>query len=492
MQTETKDSVVLSEPGRRWWKRPWPWLGVAIVVAGGTTFAVVAGQHRATATEVSIRWVSVQKGDVVNTVSLSGTLTPAQEATVSTSDKLLSVSVKVGDHVKKGQVIAHADDSSYEAQLKQAQAQLDQSKAKLAQTEEPTTVTNNRGQTQTQDPDPNAVAQAQASVDEAQAQVDQIESEIDACTIKSPITGTVLQVASVNDSSQTGSSQTGNNSTSGNTGNGTSGGSGNSVAVIADLSNSDFLVSADAAQADVGKIKKGQAATISLSASGGPTLTGKVESIGYQPESQSGVTLYPVTIKVDAPKQSDVHLLPGESAAVTVAVQSAKNVLTLPTAAITSEGGQIGVYVKSASSGNMEQSGDTAQAGRSLSRVPDGLTFVPISVGLYGGNTVQVKSGLKEGEQVAIVIANNSSNQTTASGSSGGLRGSGFGTLMGGYGGGYGGRFQGGNGYGSGGLRGSYSGSAGFGGSGSGYGGNSFRSGNGGGFGGSEGSGGGR
>ncbi|MCL6631453.1 MAG: HlyD family efflux transporter periplasmic adaptor subunit [Alicyclobacillus herbarius] len=452
----------IEETRRRWWTRPWPWIGVAVVVLGGAGFTVVGHRTKSSDSAVTVRWTTVTRGNVVNTVSLSGTLTPAHEATITATGTLTSVSVHVGDKVKKGQVIAHVDDTSYQNQLAQAEAQLNEAKAKLAQTEEVTTTTNNRGQTQTQQPDPNAVAQAQAGVDAALATVNQIEDEIAACTLKSPISGTVLQAATVNGNSVTnGASGSGSSSgTSAQSGN--SGTSGNPVAVIANLDANQFLVSANVAQADVAKLKKGQDASISLSTSG-PSLGGKVESIGYQPQTQNGVTLYPVTIQVSAPKDGSVHLFPGESASVTVAVESRKNVLTLPTAAIVSVRGQTGVYVQSSQNADSQPTNSGSRANGAGAwpgqQVPDGLTFVPVQVGLYGGNTVEIRSGLKQGEQVAIVTVNSAQNQ-------GASTNSGMGALMGGYGGRFQGGFPGGlNGSGLNGaraaFRGAYGGSAG-------------------------------
>ena len=187
-------------------------------------------------------------------------------------------------------------------------------------------------------------------------------------------------------------------------------------------------------QADAANIKPGQSAEISLSTTGGETLTGKVESIGYTPQTQAGVTVYPVTIQVNSPSQQNVQLLPGQSVSVTVTEQQANNVLELPTAALTQRRGTTGVYVKAGQGSDTtdSQGTDTAVG----AKVPSGLQFEPVSVGLYGGNWAQIKSGLSEGEQVAVLIPAQSTNSST--------RGSGSNTggvlnSFGGYGGGYGG-----------------------------------------------------
>jgi multidrug efflux pump subunit AcrA (membrane-fusion protein) len=381
------------------WKKAVPWIAVVVIAGGGFAYWATAGSgSQAQQAAVQIRWVSVHRGNVAQTVALSGTLNPAKEATLTASGKLLSVSVKAGDKVKKGQVIAKVDPSSYEVQLRQAQAQLASAEARLAQAKQPAATGRAGG---SQAPDPYAVAQAQASVDQAQAQVEAIQQQIDACTITSPIDGTVLQVADPNSFGLSGSgSGNGNNNAYNNNG----GSGGDTVAIIADLSASDFVVQATVDQADVADLKAGQPAVISVSSTGGPTLKGEVESIGYIPQTSSGVTVYPVTIKVNDSTASDVKLLPGESAAVTVTVKQANNVLELPTAALTQQRGVTGVFVKSDGS----TAGDTSSSSSSSQRtanfaLPKGLQFKPVTVGIYGGNVVEIKSGLSEGDQVAVV-----------------------------------------------------------------------------------------
>ncbi|GMA48852.1 hypothetical protein GCM10025857_02090 [Alicyclobacillus contaminans] len=227
--------------------------------------------------------------------------------------------------------------------------------------------------------------------------------------------------------------------------------------MIADLSPSDFEVDATVDQTDAANIKAGQTAEISLSTSGSPSLTGQVENISYLPETQSGVTVYPVTIRVDNPNNSSIHLLPGQTVSVSVVEQQAKQVLMVPAAALTQRRGTVGVYVKAGqgtTSNNDTTSSSEAETG---SRVPVGLQFQPVTVGLYGGNEVEIKSGLTEGEQVAVVTQ--TATTTTGATRSGNT---GLGGMLGGAGGiGFGG--QGGAG-GRGVLGGGYAGRGGYGG----------------------------
>ncbi|GMA62637.1 HlyD family efflux transporter periplasmic adaptor subunit [Alicyclobacillus fastidiosus] len=382
----------ISHNKRTWWKRPWPWVVGAVVIAGGgvSYWGLVEKPSASGTVNEQIRWVTVQQGNVATTSSFSGTLNPIQEATVTGNGTVSSVSVKVGQTVTKGQVIAVANSTN----------------------------------------------------------------------ITSPIAGTVMQIANpdqvtVNSASSSTGYSSNQSSNEGNT-------NSNTIAIIGNLATSDYEVEGYVPEADASQIHAGQSATISLSTSASDQLTGKVISVGLVPQTDSGVTEYPVTVQVDKPTKSGITLMPGASVSVNVTEQSANNTLIVPTAALTQQGGQTGVYVQSTGSEGSSSNNisvDTHMAFQSST--PNGLKFVPVTVGLYGGNTVQIKSGLTAGEQVAIVTktvqqSSSSASQTGQTHSGGyGMSGYGGGNFGGGYGysrgnfggstGGYGG-FSGGNG----------------------------------------------
>lgn len=456
---------------RRGWVKTGLPVAAAVIIVGGGGYYYVSHRPVSAATVTSIRWVSVQQGTVQQTMSMSGTLNPVKQVSLTGNGNLTSASVKVGDKVKAGQKIAQIDTSSYTPQLQEAQASVQAAKAKLAQAEEPATVPSGQSNTTTtQSSNANVIAQDEASVTQAEAQLNSINQEIAACTITTPIAGTVLSVANPNQTQSQGTSSSSASSSSYGGGSSSSNNSANIIAEIADLSASDFEVQANVAQSDAPNVKAGQTAEVSLGSSG-PTVSGKVVSISYIPQSSSGVTTYPVVVKVNAPANSTTTLLPGETASVTVVEKQATNVLTIPTAAIVQQHGMTGVYLKAGTSsanptsGTDSNSGSTpgnsgsntntsynrpsSSFGNSSSNVPSGLQFVPVTVGLYGGNTVQIKSGLTQGEQVAIVTQTSSSTNGKNSSSSSNPISSigGFGGTQGGFGGhgSYGGGFYSGS-----------------------------------------------
>jgi multidrug efflux pump subunit AcrA (membrane-fusion protein) len=165
-------------------------------------------------------------------------------------------------------------------------------------------------------------------------------------------------------------------------------------------------VVADYAEADATKITVGQPATVTLAALPNTEVTGVVTAVSPTSTVVSNVVEYPVTIALNnAP--SDVK--EGMTAEVAVIVQTASDVLELPSAAITTTGTTSTVKVLS-----------------------DGVQkTTPVTLGLVGTSYTEITSGLTEGQKVveptASVTASSSSSSSSSSSGGGGLGGGGFG-----------------------------------------------------------------
>lgn len=94
--------------------------------------------------------------------------------------KIIDTSITEGSAVKEGDKIAAMDSQTYDLQQKQAEAALIIAKAK--QNELPANANENVKNT------------AQATVDQAQAALDLAKLQVNKCTVKSSIAGTVLEV----------------------------------------------------------------------------------------------------------------------------------------------------------------------------------------------------------------------------------------------------------------------------------------------------------
>jgi macrolide-specific efflux system membrane fusion protein len=178
-------------------------------------------------------------------------------------------------------------------------------------------------------------------------------------------------------------------------------------------------------ESDIGKIKKHQPATVTITALPGTELAAHVSSIDTLPTTNSGVTSYNVTFTLD---QKSSRIRPGMSASAQVVVQRVEDAVNLPSAAVSRRGGQSTVTL--------------VKNGKS--------TTQPVVTGIVGDSTTQIISGLKPGDEVSMSVGGASA-LSSAAGSGGRGGTAGFGAAAGGGGaiaipGGGGGGFGGGGG----------------------------------------------
>ncbi|HVW35197.1 MAG TPA: HlyD family efflux transporter periplasmic adaptor subunit [Acidimicrobiia bacterium] len=176
-------------------------------------------------------------------------------------------------------------------------------------------------------------------------------------------------------------------------------------------------------EADATKLAAGQPATITFPALPETEVAGKVVAVSTTSTVVSNVVTYNAVISFDS---VPAQVKPGMTANVSVITASKDNVVEVPSAAISSSGGQSTVTVRV---GGKDQT-------------------VPVVTGLKGDGTTEITSGLSDGDQVVMsvgVVSSNanrgsSGNQTqTRTGTFGGGGGLGGGFGGGGFGGGGGG-----------------------------------------------------
>jgi macrolide-specific efflux system membrane fusion protein len=177
-------------------------------------------------------------------------------------------------------------------------------------------------------------------------------------------------------------------------------------------------------ESDIGKVKVGQAATVSLDALSGVQLGAHVTAISTVATTSGSVVSYNATLTLD---QTDSRVKPGMSASASVIVGQATGV-TVPNSAITGTGSLATVTVTKNGKQTQKQ----------------------VAVGLKGTDRTQIVSGLSAGQQLVVKTTLpplGSSSSSTASGT-----GAAAGTLGGA--GGRAGGFGGGAGFGGGGAAG--------------------------------------
>jgi len=154
-------------------------------------------------------------------------------------------------------------------------------------------------------------------------------------------------------------------------------------------------------ESEIGSVKVGQIATVTVEALSGAKLAARVSEVAELSTSSSGAVSYDVTFKLD---QLRSGIRPDMSATAEVVIKQAEG-LNVPTTAIS--GGSVTVL----------------RGGREVRQ--------PVTSGLAGDTSTIVLSGLKAGEMVVLPAAASTSSTAGSSSKAAGSGSSSSGTLAG-------------------------------------------------------------
>ena len=215
------------------------------------------------------------------------------------------------------------------------------------------------------------------------------------------------------------------------------------LCTIYDLSYLTMTLSVD--EMDIANIEVGQTVTLVADAVEDQTYEGVVTKVSVAGTSNNGVTTYPVTIRIDETE----GLLPGMSADATIALDSAENVLAIPSAAL-QRGNQVMITKDSPSAKNAQSSSEAAKgteetqtdegeneaAGGSADQAASDYVTVEVTIGVSDDNYTEILSGLQEGDVVVYIETASSENSgmmgMTFGGGGGEMPGGGGGSMPGG------------------------------------------------------------
>lgn len=115
-------------------RRLWRWLALILLIAAG---AYGYSRYTAPVPGAGLMSAPVTRGNLEETVLASGTLKPSNLVAVGSqaSGRILAIKVKLGDTVKKGDLIAQIDSVTQENALRTAEASLANTRAQKAEKE---------------------------------------------------------------------------------------------------------------------------------------------------------------------------------------------------------------------------------------------------------------------------------------------------------------------------------------------------------------------
>ncbi len=305
-------------------------VAVIAVLAAGWYFwskrgqADVAGGYRTEA---------VQRGDIRVAISSTGTLSAITTVTVGSqiSGQVTEILVDFNSLVKKGDVLARIDPSTYQAELERGNAQIASAQAQLRQAQ--ATLRNAQLDYQRKqelsaqkliarsdlDLSRTAFEQAQAQVNSAQASISQQQAalkntqvNIDRAVIRSPVDGVVLtrkiepgQTVAASFSAP------------------------ELFTIAEDLSKMKIELAVD--ESDIGQVQAGQGVSFTADAFPDRKFRGSVEQVRLAATTTNNVVTYPVVVTVD---NSDGTLLPGLTVNAEIEVSKREGVLKVANAAL--------------------------------------------------------------------------------------------------------------------------------------------------------------
>ena len=218
----------------------------------------------------------------------------------------------------------------------------------------------------------NQIENARISLVNAQTSLENAQDKLEDYRVTAPISGTVVtKTAKAGDKIEGGSSGT--------------------LCTIYDLSYLEMTMSID--ELDISDVAVGQTVSITADAVEDKTYTGTVTKVSVAGTTSGGITTYPVTVRID---ETD-GLLPGMNVDAAIVIAQAEGVLTIPSGAV-SRGNVVLITAGSPSAANAADR-----------EAPEGYVYVEVTTGIDDDSTVEITSGLQEGDTVAYIAASGSS-----------------------------------------------------------------------------------
>ncbi len=288
------------------------WVGglIAVLVAGGFILLNKNGDN-----DVAYRLEKIDRGDIVVSVSATGTLNAVTTVQVGSqvSGTIAKLYADFNDMVKDGQLLAQLDPTFLQATVNEQKANMDRATAQVQEAQRTFDRTSDLfSKTLVSQADMDAATtaleSAKASLQQAKAALERAQVNLRYATIRAPISGVVI-------SRSVDVGQTVAASLSAPT----------LFAIANDLRKMQVQASVD--EADIGQIKPGQQVIFRVDAFAEVEFNGVVSQIRLAPTITQNVVTYTVIVDVDNPKQK---LMPGMTATLTIEVERREGVLRVP------------------------------------------------------------------------------------------------------------------------------------------------------------------
>lgn len=312
----------------------------------------------------------VEKDSIRGVLVETGIIKPQVGAVVKigarATGSIFRMNVKIGDRVKKGQVIAIIDDreivhaiEQQRAVLNEARANYDYARANYEREKELV-----KHEYTTKDAVDKAKSQfeaAKAKIDDITAQLKQLETKLTYTRIYAPIDGVVSDVTAQEGETIVAGLQVAN------------------LVTVLDPTRLEMWIYVD--ETDIGRVRPGQKVEYYVDTYPNKLFYGTIEKIYPQPVVKDNIVYYLTIVKVT--KKDALLLKPEMTTHVKIIFDEKRDILTASNAAIKFEKGkQIAYKVLG----------------------PDKVQKVELKIGIRGEEKTEIISGVKEGDELATKL----------------------------------------------------------------------------------------
>lgn len=369
------------------------WIGVGALALIAILFFLFTGKKKTE--EISFEFAKVEKANLQNSVTATGTIEPVTSVSVGTqvSGIVNKLYVDYNSVVKKGQVIAELDKTNLISQLNSAKASLQSAQANVQSAQASLnyqssnfsryTTLFNKGLVSADDYE-NArltylqakenVTTSQQQVASAREEVARAQTNLGYATITSPIDGVVTSK-----SVEEGQTVAASFSTP------------ELFKIAKDLTN--MQVVADVDEADIGNVKAGERVEFTVDAYPNDKFYGTVTQVRLEATTTNNVVTYEVVIS--APN-GDLKLKPGLTANVTIFTAEREGVMSVPSKALR--------FTPTKETVGNKKIADVNAKNKVWTLEGETLKAHKVNIGMSDGLHTEILSGISAGKQIITDI----------------------------------------------------------------------------------------
>jgi HlyD family secretion protein len=305
---------------------------VVLVIAAGIVFGFTYFK-RNNKNGLQYELAAIDRGTVTALVDTTGTLNPVTIVDIGSqvSGKIENIYVDFNSQVKAGQILAELEQLTFQTKVQQNEANylssvaaVEKSKVSLENSERKRERAKSLFEKELISYEEFESAEVQyfsakadlqsseARLEQAKAQLDTSKVDLTYTIIKSPIDGVVIN-RNVNVGQTVAASF--------------------QAPVLFQVANdlTKMQVECSVDEADIGRVKEGQAAQFTVDAFPNDNFTGVVKQVRYSPEVIQNVVTYTTIVDVENP---EMKLRPGMTATISIVVGEAKNAIRVPNSAL--------------------------------------------------------------------------------------------------------------------------------------------------------------